>query len=143
MTLLEMFNKHLIELVRLNKDGSYTPGDKWSPATHRIEVTRWNVREKHQNPKMQIRADKVRPRGLALAVCAVPLRRPVYRGTIKRKHINRSPERSVFSVTCSLEAKRRILCELLPKKARTTLLLPHAKLNALYRSIRHAEIHAR
>lgn len=70
---LRLFNLELVDFVRLEKDGTYTPVEWPKDATHYLRPTAWN------NPKdykVNGHGQKQMPDGYALAVCAEPMSRP-------------------------------------------------------------------
>ena len=106
---LHLYNKELIEFVRLEKDGTYTPVDWPKQATHELVPSQWNNRK---NYKPNSSGKVVMMDGFASAVCAVPLRRKnVMCGTMikARLPLPEPKKRQQYKTEGSLEGKRAVL----------------------------------
>lgn len=132
--------------------------DRWygatnkKKATHRLHCTKWNPNLHYiENIKHRLRAEKTRPTGWALAVCATPLHRRKDRKPSVRlqRPILSADMGTVYRKDGSLEGKRQVLIAMTkthahPVKMRKLInKMPSAKLDALYRTLRIANKVAR
>jgi hypothetical protein len=125
------------------KDGSYEPVPK-SKATHKLHCTRWNPNLEHiPDVKSRLRAERTRPDGWALSVCATPLRRR--EGPPPRQKF-KSPIKlmPVYDRQGSLAGQRQVLSAMVethrtPEKMRRIIRkLSSEKCYQLYRVLRRA-----
>jgi hypothetical protein len=143
-SLIAMFND-LHDYAVQHADGTWSPAPSAAKATHRLHCTRWNTRKL---PKHLPRNPLVHPRGYALAVVALPLRRPAKRPTGALRLVAALPRPApVYRPSASLRARRRclqylaVLCAKAPTKwVRTIERLPSTKLNALYKAFHRANV---
>lgn len=139
---LALFNEG-VDFIRYNvKSGLLSPCKSEVGATHTLVCTRWNSGSTASNPIKRRRENKTKPRGHALSVCAVPLRRVEKPSPHKlKKPIVDSP---VYKRSGSLAGKRAVLAHMVQSHATPSKMvkqinsLPHVKLDALYRSLLRA-----
>lgn len=139
-SLMHLFNVELVDFVRQEKDGSFTPVDWPKDATHSLTPTSWNSRKLYKpngHGKIQM------PEGFALSVCATPLVRK-YLTRMKGAMIKASqplPEgRMVYDVAGSLEGKKLVLSWMIEhmkaKVTKTTLKnATSAQCDSIYRNL--------
>lgn len=139
---LKLFNDG-VDYVKYNvSTGLIAPCKTNVGATHTLICTQWNVGSSATNPIKRRRENKTKPRGHALSVCAVPLRRRDVVSTHKlRTPIIDSP---VYKRNGSLAGKRAVLSQMVQnhatpsKMVKLIRVLPNIKLDALYRSLLRA-----
>lgn len=139
MNLIDLFNRGW-EFARVVQ-GRYV-GCMEQNATHRLVCTEWNKPLKTKDPRAAIRDAKTRPDGVALSVCAIPLRGPRI-GTASFRIRKPMPVTlwPVYEAKGSLHGKRKLLIwlarETVRKPAplvRRIKTLSAAKCDALYRT---------
>lgn len=117
-------------------------------ATHRLICTKWNTASGSKDVRTRIRANKTRPGGWALSVCAVPLKRRAKPETVRLKRPVPPEEVKVLPVyrqQGTLEGKRRVLIHMArnhrtpTKMARMIRRLSSAECDRWYRNLRRAE----
>lgn len=149
-TLVELFNRG-VDFVRQVAPGEYrewVPGTSSNPnynvpPTHQLVCTHWNSPSRAKNIRTRRRENLTRPTGFALSVCAVPLTRRL-RTSPQRLQAPIGPK-VVYDIHGPLEGKRSVLRGMVQthvtpvKMQRLINKLPHAKLDALYRSLLHAD----
>jgi len=143
--LIALFNEGY-DFARKGKDGQYV-GVPRSKATHFLRCTRWNVNIPFSlDTKARIRAEKTRPEGWALSVCATPLHRRI--GPPPSQKL-KSPipkgKMPVFDRKGTLEGQRATLIGMVedhhrtPDKMRRIIrTLSREKCYRLYRVLRRA-----
>lgn len=138
--LVRMFNDH-VDWVRY--DGNHISPTTREQASHRLVCTRWNTdRELPSHTRKRIRAMKTRPKGYALAVCAVPVKARREDGTLKL--VLPLPHLPLYSTRGSLAGKRKVLSWMVtnaptPHKLRKLIrTLPNAKCDSMYRNLLRA-----
>lgn len=117
-------------------------------ATHKLVCTKWNTPCGSKDVRTRLRADKTRPGGWALSVCAVPLKRRAKSETIRLKRPIPPEEAKtvpLYRQQGSLEGKRRVLVFMAKnhrtptKMARMIRRLSSAECDRWYRNLRRAE----
>lgn len=144
--LLLLFNRDLVDFVRQEKNGTYTPVDWPKQATHQLIPTSWNNPKDYRPNKS---GHRQMPDGFALSVCAVPLKRKTVMRGMMVKVSRRLPEpkaRPAYLVAGELDGKKNVLrwmIEAMGAKVKKTYLknAGHAQCDSLYRSLLDA--HAR
>ena len=142
MNLIDIFNRGWEFACTVR--GKYV-GCMEQNATHRLVCTEWNKPLKTKDPRAAIRDAKTRPSGVALSVCAIPLRGPRI-GTASFRIRKPMPAElwPVYEARGSLHGKRRLLIwlarETVRKPAplvRRIKTLSSDKCDALYRTFVH------
>lgn len=144
--LIALFNEGH-DFARKEKDGSFVGVPKGN-ATHKLYCTKWNPNIPHiENVKLRLRAEKTRPDGYALAVCAMPLHRrkePKHLSQKLRAPIAPKGNMPVFNKHGSLNGQRSVLSAMVathktPTKMRRLIkTLSADKCYRLYRVLRRA-----
>lgn len=121
-------------------------------ASHRLHCTKWNPNLHYiLDVRKRIRAEKTRPSGWALSVCATPIKRRTPRKPSVRlqRPIADVHDRLIYHKAGSLEGKRAVLVAMTKthrtptKMARLIKKMGTEKLDRLYRTLRLANKVAR
>ncbi len=136
--LVKLFNSN-VDFVRKTGDHVYEPVDWPKFATHRLDATTWNTKDKFRpNSKGKI----VQPDGYALSVVATPLKIKFSRTTLEVKRKFPSGKLApIYYANGSEDSKRKVLRHLIdlmgaPKKFKRLIKIMDAEdLDVLYRNL--------